>query len=107
VIASTPAPPYVAVIFTSLKKNDEGYPEMSARMTDLASKQPGFLGMESARNSEGFGITVSYWTDVESIRKWKANDEHLVAQKNGRSMWYGAYRVRICTVDREYSFPRE
>ena len=82
-IAKTPKPPYYAVIFSNhLNENHEGYDDMAERMVELASKQEGFLGVESAR--EDLGITVSYWTDLESIKKWKANSEHQLAQKLGQ-----------------------
>jgi len=78
VIANTPKPPYFAVIFTSTRtEGDNGYGDMANRMVELAGQQPGFLGMESAR--EGVGITVSYWVDLDSIKNWKANSEHLEA----------------------------
>lgn len=104
-IATTPQPPYVAVIFTSLRTPvDEGYALTSAEMVSMASGQPGFLGMESARGSDGLGITVSYWRDMESVRAWKAVSEHRMAQKLGRERWYRAYRTRVCMVEREYGF---
>lgn len=94
---------YYAVIFTSIQtENIEGYSEMAELMETLAKKQPGFLGMESARN--GIGITISYWQNLESIKNWKANLDHLVAQKIGREQWYSYYKVRICEVEREYEF---
>jgi heme-degrading monooxygenase HmoA len=102
-IANTPAPPYYAVIFTSLRTNiNDGYSDTAARMEQLALQQPGCLGYESAR--EGVGITVSYWKDLDSIRQWKANAEHLLAQKNGREKWYARYKTRICLVERDYEF---
>ena len=100
-IAKTPSPPYYAVIFTShVEEGDNGYAEMSSRMIDLASKQPGFLGIESARDD--VGITVSYWSDIESIRNWKINLEHKEAQKLGREKWYTSFKVRISKVERDY-----
>jgi heme-degrading monooxygenase HmoA len=100
-IADTPRPPYYAVIFTSLRTPGEhGYGAMAARMEELAEKQPGYLGIESAR--EGLGITVSYWSDLDSIRNWKANLEHLEAQRLGREQWYTSFKVRIARVDRDY-----
>lgn len=102
-IASTPKPPYYAVIFTSLRTTvDEGYGTTSDHMVDLAKQQDGFLGVESARNE--IGITVSYWRDLESIRKWKMNVDHLEAQSNGRKKWYQNYKVRICLIERDYGF---
>ncbi|EZQ15972.1 antibiotic biosynthesis monooxygenase [Pseudomonas sp. G11-1] len=73
---------------------------MADRMVELASSQPGFLGIESAR--EEVDITVSYWADIESITAWKANVEHREAQEKGRREWYSDFRVRISKVEREY-----
>ena len=102
-IAETPAPPYYAVIFTSiLNAGDHGYSEMADRMMQLATEQPGFLGVESAR--DGVGITVSYWNSLEAIVHWKQHSEHLVAQKYGRERWYADFRIRICRVERDYGF---
>lgn len=95
--------PYYAVIFTSVQTEDiEGYSEMAELMETLAKQQPGFMEMESARSE--VGITVSYWQNLESIKNWKANLDHLVAQKKGREQWYSYYKVRICKVEREYRF---
>ncbi|CAM3642885.1 MULTISPECIES: antibiotic biosynthesis monooxygenase [Brevibacillus] len=102
-IAQTPQPPYYAVIFTSERtEGDRGYAEMADEMVRLASIQPGFLGVESAR--EGLGITVSYWESLEAIQKWKQNERHLIAQKKGKSEWYLTYKTRICKVERDYEF---
>jgi heme-degrading monooxygenase HmoA len=101
VIAETPEPPYVAVIFTSLRTDgDHGYAVMSARMNRLAAEQPGYLGMEAAR--DGLGITVSYWVDEDAAKAWKQVAEHLVAQRRGREAWYSDYRVRVAVVHRDY-----
>ena len=100
-IADTPVPPYYAVIFTSLKSGDgEGYAETAERMLELAREQPGFLGVESAR--EELGITVSYWADLESIKRWKAHAEHREAQRMGKQKWYSRYKTRIALVERDY-----
>jgi heme-degrading monooxygenase HmoA len=103
-IASTPEPPYTAVIFTSLRtEGDQGYAHMSERMEQLAAEQPGYLGIESARDE--VGITVSYWFDEAAAAGWKQVAAHLVAQERGREIWYADYRVRICTVTRDYGPP--
>ena len=102
-IAQTPEPPYYAVIFTSLRTDiEDGYSDMSARMLELAKKQPGFLGVESARQQ--VGITVSYWVDLEAIKQWRDHPEHRKAQKHGRDKWYDAFKVRVVRVEKEYSY---
>lgn len=104
--ANTPEPPYYAVIFSSRRTNGEnGYGEMAERMVELAANQPGFIGVESVRGSDGFGITVSYWTTAESIALWKANVEHNVAQKMGKNAWYEHYEIRIAMVESGYGKP--
>ena len=101
-IAKTPKPPYYAVIFTSMQSADTaGYSDMAKKMTSLAELQPGYLGIESAR--ENVGITVSYWRDLESIKQWKNQADHLEAQAAGKSRWYSAYTTRIALVERDYS----
>ena len=100
-IAATPPPPYVAVIFTSVRTDgDDGYAAMAATMERLAREQPGYLGIEAAR--EGVGITVSYWRNEASAQAWKQVGAHLVAQRRGREVWYRDYRVRIAHVTRDY-----
>lgn len=99
----TPAPPYYAAIFTSLRTEaDEGYGQMADRMVELAASQPGFLGVESARGPDGLGITVSYWKDEASIKAWKANAQHQVAQETGKKVWYADYMLRVAKVERAY-----
>lgn len=98
--ATTPTPPYYAVIFTSVRHDgDSGYGEAARQMLELASKQPGFLGFETARQE--IGISVSYWSTPEAIQAWKENAAHRRIQ-NRAGEWYTAFRVRICRVEREY-----
>ena len=102
-LAKTPSPPYYAVIFTSRRtEGDRGYGHMADRMVELASKQPGFLGVESVRGADGLGITVSYWESEEAIRAWKANSCHKLAQETGKKLWYADYVIRIAKVERGY-----
>ncbi|QJW91025.1 antibiotic biosynthesis monooxygenase [Spirosoma taeanense] len=104
-IAKTPEPPYYAVIFTSVRTDlADGYGDTAARMIELARDQPGFLGVESARDE--LGITVSYWESLDAIRAWKQQAEHQIAQQRGRQHWYEAYKTRICKVERDYAFDR-
>ena len=104
--AGTPEPPYYAVIFTSTRTEvDEGYGAMADRMVELATLQPGFLGVESTRGVEGLGITVSYWASLEAIASWKAQGEHRVAQSTGHRKWYAHFETRIAKIERAYSGP--
>jgi heme-degrading monooxygenase HmoA len=105
-LAATPSPPYYAVIFSSIRENDnEAYMDMAIKMDELAKEQPGFLGFETARDL--LGVSVSYWKDLGSIQQWKMNLDHIEAQNKGKSDWYKSYKVRIAKVEREYSFDKD
>jgi heme-degrading monooxygenase HmoA len=108
-LAKTPEPPYFAVIFTSKRTmaDDRGYGVVAQRMVDLGSRYEGFLGIESARGTDGVGITVSYWRDEAALLAWKRDTEHQKAQLGGREAWYECYEVRIARVERAYGFARE
>ncbi|GAB4180520.1 MAG: hypothetical protein OHK0026_09590 [Rhodocyclaceae bacterium] len=100
--AQTPQPPYFAVIFTSVRTDDDDdYGETAKHMLELASEQPDFLGFESARQE--IGISVSYWASQEAITAWKGNIIHRQAQSRAKD-WYRVFRVRVCRVEREYGF---
>ena len=104
--ARTPEPPYYAVIFTAMLGADTaGYGEMAQRLFHLADSQPGCLGYEISGDARS-GIGVSYWTDEESIRAWKADADHQRAQQLGRDLWYDHYQLRIARAEREYGFTR-
>lgn len=101
-------PPYYAVIFSSQRKSGESagdYGVTAERMDALARTMPGYLGIESARDEAGFGITVSYWSDEASLRKWKSNLEHQRAQDRGKREWYEHYELRVARVERAYPGP--
>lgn len=99
-------PPYYVVIFTSRRTpGDNGYGAMADRMARLAAQQPGYLGFESVRNTEGFGVTLSYWKSPEAIRAWKDHAEHVIAQETGLKGWYEHFEVRVARVERAYSGP--
>jgi len=104
-IAKTPTPPYYAVIFTTIQSNDrDGYDEMSARMLELAQKEKGFLGIESARGD--IGLSVTYWASLEDIARWKNHAEHKIAQARGFEMWYKAFATRVAKVEVDSFFER-
>ena len=103
-LASTPEPPYYAVIFTSTVTDDDtGYAETAERMVELARHQAGFLGIESARDANA-GITVSYWESEDAIAAWKAQAEHAATRATGRERWYEAYELRVARVERAYNW---
>jgi heme-degrading monooxygenase HmoA len=97
------------VIFTSERTAEDpaGYAETADEMVALASRQPGFLGVETARGADGIGITVSYWESLEAIGEWRRHADHQAAQRVGRERWYRAYKLRVARVERAHGVERE
>lgn len=105
--AGLPEPPYYAVIFSSRRNGDDeaGYAAAADRMLELAAVQPGYLGVESARGTDGFGITVSYWASEAAISGWKHQAEHAATRSHGRKHWYEHFELRVAKVERAYGKP--
>jgi heme-degrading monooxygenase HmoA len=106
-VAKTPKPPYFAVVFTSINADVDHteHVERYARLVQLASTYDGYLGIEGARNSDGTGVAVVYWKDLDSIEAWAKDPEHQVAKRKGREIWYSHYMIRISKVERAYGRP--
>jgi len=106
-IANTPQPPYIAAIFTSIRTDvEEGYEQMNElTITELDSIE-GYLGYKAFRDENGFGVNVSYWKDMEALKNWRDNTLHQKAQELGKEKWYTNYKLRICTVERDYEFEK-
>lgn len=100
-------PATYAVIFSSVRTSGgEGYEAMAARMLELASRQPGFLGVESARSGDGTGITVSTWASLEAIQAWRDHPEHREAQRLGLERWYERCQLRVARIERVHAWAR-
>jgi heme-degrading monooxygenase HmoA len=104
--AATPSPPYYAVIFSSLRaEGDDGYGDAARELFAEVSKIEGFLGVESIRGANGFGITTAYFADEAAILRWREDARHKVAQERGKTGWYSHYSVRIGRIERAYEGP--
>lgn len=101
-IVDAPTPPYYAVIAPAeLAEDIRGYPELAARLAELAREQPGFLGIETGHQS-GFALAVSYWSSLEAIDAWRRNERHLLAKEKGKTTWFRRYVTRIAKVEQVY-----
>ncbi|MBS0583677.1 MAG: antibiotic biosynthesis monooxygenase [Proteobacteria bacterium] len=105
--ARLPQPPYYAVIFSS-RRNGQGeadYAAAAEAMFELVQRQPGFLGAESTRGADGFGITVAYFDSEENIRLWRDHAGHAATRERGKREWYEHFEVRVARVERAYGGP--
>jgi glutathione S-transferase len=106
--AASSAAHVYAAIFTSQRResDNEDYQASARAMEELAKTQPGYVGFESARGADGFGITVSYWDSLAAIRAWKDHPAHAAVRDDGRARFYERYSLRVASVDRAYEWSR-
>ncbi len=98
----TPETPLLVVIFRArVRKLDDEYARVAARMRELAITEFGCLEFHAV--SEGADeVALSYWPDEDSIRRWRNHPEHLLAQQTGRERWYESFSVQVAGITREY-----
>ncbi|PZU07094.1 antibiotic biosynthesis monooxygenase [Sphingomonas sp.] len=98
----------IAVIFRSLRNglDEAGYAAAAKMMDEEARRQPGFLGIDSVRDTDGHGITISYWADEEAAIAWRNHAGHAAIRARGRAEWYENYEVIVAGVTRGYRWAR-
>lgn len=98
----------IVVMFVSqrLAEDAEGYAAAAEAMDALAAEQPGYAGVDSVREPDGLGITLSYWTDEASAIAWRDHPRHAAIRDQGRGRWYAWYTVHVARMTRSYSWTR-
>ena len=93
---------YVVIFTAKIAEIDAKYSDLASNLRDRAINDYGcteFLSTTQGKQE----IALSYWPDLESIKRWKADELHIEAQQLGKSTWYQDYRVEICKITRRYS----
>ena len=97
----------LVVLFRSkLVDAPDGYAEMAQEMLELAKTMPGFIDVKAFTADDGERLTVVWWHDEETLRAWRTNARHLVAQRAGRERWYEYYTLDVAEVKRTKQFTR-
>jgi heme-degrading monooxygenase HmoA len=92
-----------AVIFRAQIRNfDDAYSRTGEQMRKLAMEQYGCTEFTAVTEGEQ-EIAISYWQDLDQIKRWKQDALHLAAQERGRTDWYRSYQVEIVEIVRRYS----
>ncbi len=93
---------YAVIFRAEVNQLDSRYSEMASKMRTVAISEYGCIEFTSV--TEGTQeIAISYWQDLEQIKRWKQDSGHLIAQELGKTIWYKSYSVQITEVLREYS----
>jgi len=97
----------IAVIFefTAAEGRFPDYKALADGLSDEVRKVDGFLSIErfqSISDPKRF-VSLSFWRDEEAVRKWRNLQKHREAQTKGRGGIFSEYRLRVCTVLRDYT----
>ena len=84
----------------------DGYDEMAQEMDDLARTMPGFIDVKSFKAEDGERLTLVWWQDEDTLRAWREQARHRVAQRTGRERWYEYYKLEVAEVIRANNFDR-
>jgi heme-degrading monooxygenase HmoA len=100
----------IAVIFEFTPKEgkfDEYLRLVDTLREDLARAE-GFVSLERFESitNKGKFVSLQFWKDEESVRKWRTLEKHREAQKQGRKSIFASYRLRIASVIRDYEMDK-
>lgn len=97
----------IAVIFEAWPHNDhyQRYLDLAAELKPLLADLDGFISVERFESlaEPGKLLSLSFWRDEESIRKWRSLELHRAAQSVGRTEIFHDYHLHIAEVTRDYS----
>jgi len=92
---------YAVIFRAEINKLNNDYFEMASSLRELARNKYGCVEFTSVTEGDK-EIAISYWENLESIKKWKQAPEHIVAQDLGRSQFYKSVQVQIVEIQKEY-----
>ncbi|HID5258332.1 TPA: antibiotic biosynthesis monooxygenase family protein [Enterobacter ludwigii] len=97
----------IAVLFEAQASSahQARYLQLAAELKPLLADIDGFIDIERFQSltTDGKILSLSWWRDEESVRRWKQNVFHQAAQREGREAIFTYYRIRVAQVVREYA----
>ena len=97
----------IAVIFefTPAEGRFAEYMDLVGELRADLDKAEGFISLERFESitNKGKFVSLQFWRDEESVRKWRNVQKHRAAQAKGRGGIFASYRLRIAQVVRDYT----
>ena len=97
----------IAVIFefTPAEGRFPDYMAIVDTLREDLARADGFISLERFESitNKGKFVSLQFWRDEESVRKWRNLQRHREAQKQGRGGIFKSYRLRIASVLRDYT----
>jgi heme-degrading monooxygenase HmoA len=97
----------IAVIFevTPAPGRQKEYLDLAASLRPALEKTDGFISIErfASLANDGKLLSLSFWRDEASVRRWRELEAHRLAQARGRAGIFSDYRLRVAGVLRDYT----
>ena len=83
----------------------QDYFDLAAKLRPELEKIDDFMSIErfASLSDDGKFLSLSFWRDEAAIAHWREHAEHRLAQTVGKQKIFHNYRIRVATVDRDYS----
>ncbi len=96
----------IAVIFefTPAAGRFADYRQLAEGLGDKLKGFDGFISIERFQSISDSGkfVSLSFWREEEAVRNWRNVQQHREAQARGRRGVFSSYRLRVCSVIRDY-----
>lgn len=96
----------IAVIFEVVPRPDQkdAYLAAAASLRQHLEQLDGFVSIErfESLTQPGKLVSLSFWRDEESVRRWRNLEAHRDVQRAGRDRIFEDYRLRVASVMRDY-----
>ena len=92
---------YAVIFKAKVKKLDAEYAQTAKSLRERAMQEFGCTAFTSTCENN-MEIAISYWPDLESIKKWKQDSQHQHAKIKGMNNWYESCDIEVVEVLRTY-----
>lgn len=96
----------IAVIFEVWPKTDkkEAYLAHAASLRAELEHIDGFISVERFESITEAGkmLSLSFFESEQAVQQWRELQAHREAQRVGRGAYFSDYRLRVCSVIRDY-----
>ena len=96
---------YAVIFEAKVADNQQAqYLDIAAGLVSELEQIEGFISVErfTSLTEEGKLLSLSFWRDEASVKRWREHGKHREAQGFGRNQIFSDYRLRIADVARDY-----
>jgi heme-degrading monooxygenase HmoA len=97
----------VVVVFEVTLKASEAhrYFDLAAELRPELQEVEGFLSVERFRSltTESKYVSISFWRDEAAVQRWRAHEQHRVAQGQGKREIFEDFRITVAQAIRSYT----